>query len=216
MKRLNLDDDIFADSKEVLTSTLKGGIHLTRKEMYHALELQNISTADQRGLQILWQLAMEGFICFGPREGKQQTFVLMYEWIPKTKSMNRNEAMSKLATKYFISHGPATIHDFAWWSGLRVTDAQKALELIESKLVQKEVNGQRYWYSNSTQITKDFSKSASFLPSYDEYMISYKDRSASLNPIDTKKLKLNNGLNSSVIINGCVVGTWKRIFKNIK
>ena len=54
MKRLNLYDDIFDHSKEVLTCILQGGEQLTRKAIYHALELENISTADQRGLQILW------------------------------------------------------------------------------------------------------------------------------------------------------------------
>ncbi len=180
------------------------------------LESENISTTDQRGLQILWQLAMEGLLCFGPREGKQQTFVLIDEWIPKTKSMERNEAMSKLAQRYFISHGPATIHDFAWWSGLRVADARKALEMTESQLSQKEVNGQMYWFSHSTDVTHDFSKAAYLLPSYDEYVISYKDRKALLNPIDAKKLWLNNRLYSVAIIDGKVVGTWKRIFKKDK
>jgi len=216
MERLNLYDDIFDHSKEVLTCILQGGEQLTRKAIYHALELENISTADQRGLQILWQLALEGLICFGPREGKQQTFVLMDEWIPKTKSMKRNEAMSKLARRYFISHGPATVHDFAWWSGLKIADARKALEMTESQFAQKEVYGQTYWFSNSSQITNDFSKSAYLLPSYDEYMISYKDRSASLNPIDAKKLKLNNRLYSAMIINGRVIGTWKHVLKKDK
>ena len=72
MKRLNLYDDIFDHSKEVLTCILQGGEQLTRKAIYHALELENISTADQRGLQILWQLALEGLICFGPREGNNK------------------------------------------------------------------------------------------------------------------------------------------------
>jgi hypothetical protein len=44
----------FDHSKEVLTCALQGGEHLTRKAIYHELELKNISTADQRGLQILW------------------------------------------------------------------------------------------------------------------------------------------------------------------
>jgi len=47
-------------------------------------------------------------------------------------------------------------------------------------------------------------------------MISYKDRSASLNPIDAKKLKLNNRLYSAMIINGRVIGTWKHVLKKDK
>jgi hypothetical protein len=123
--------------------------------------------------------------------------------------------MSKLARRYFISQGPATVHDFAWWSGLRVADARTALEMTESQLNLKKINGQRYRFSNSNQFTNDFTKSTFLLPNYDEYMISYKDRSASLNPIGAKKLRLN-GLYSVVIINGKVIGTWNRILKKYK
>ena len=68
-----------------------------------------ISTTGLRGVQILHRLALEGLICFGVREGKQQTVVLLDEWLPKIRNIDQNNALGELALRYFTSHGPASI-----------------------------------------------------------------------------------------------------------
>jgi hypothetical protein len=73
-------------------------------------------------------MAHEGLICFGTREGKQHTFVLLEEWVPKAKRLDRDEALAELARRYFTSHGPATLQDFTWWSGLLAADARRGVE----------------------------------------------------------------------------------------
>ena len=53
---------------------------------------------------------------------------------------------------------------------------------------------------------------AYLLPSYDEYTIAYKDRSAVLAAGYT--IQTRNGIFSPIIVvDGCIVGTWKRTFK---
>ena len=94
-----------------------------------------------RGLHITWRMAHDGLICFGPREGKQQTFVLLDEWIPGAKRMARDEALAELARRYFTSHGPATVHDFAWWSGLLLSDAAQGLAMASGALVSVRPGG---------------------------------------------------------------------------
>jgi hypothetical protein len=116
-RKLNLDNRVFERSKEVIVQALEGGHQLLRNELYNILKFANIPTSDMRGLHILHRLALEGIICFGPRKGRQHTFVLLDEWIPKTKRMDHNESLGELVLRYFTSHGPATIQDFRWWSG---------------------------------------------------------------------------------------------------
>src|SRR5262249_55905771 len=77
-----LDEAVFARCKKVLTAALQGGKQLSRLAMYRVLEAARISPAEGRGLHILWRLAQDGVICFGPRDGKQHTFVLLDEWAP--------------------------------------------------------------------------------------------------------------------------------------
>ncbi len=121
-QQLELDDKIIGRIRTVFVRALQGGKQLTRDEMYALLESARISSAGQRGYHILWRLAHEGIICCGARKGKQPTFTLLAEWVPNAKSLKRDEALAELTRRYFTGHGPATLQDFVWWSGLRVSD----------------------------------------------------------------------------------------------
>jgi len=179
--------------------------------MYKTLEAAGIATAAGRGLHILGQLAQEGLICFGVRQAKQPTFALLDEGAPAAKAKERDAALAELASRYFTSHGPATLQDFAWWSGLTMADARDALEMSKSHLVQEVIKGRTYWLSSSVRTAKDGRPTAYVLPAYDEYTVAYKDRSAVLDPLHAKRASSRNGIFTRIIvIDGQVVGTWKR------
>ncbi|MEO7911958.1 MAG: crosslink repair DNA glycosylase YcaQ family protein [Roseiflexaceae bacterium] len=56
---------------------------------------------------------------------------------------------------------------------------------------------------------------AVLLSIYDEYISGYKDRSAMVEPSYSAKLQaLGNALTAIVVIDGQLVGTWKRTLKN--
>lgn len=215
-RQLELDGRTFARSGEVFARALRGGKRLTRTAMYEALESARISTADQRGLHILSRLAQDGLICFGPREGKQQTFTLLDEWVPEAKPLSRDEALAELARRYFESHGPATLRDFVWWSGLTTTDARAGLEAAAPRLFKEVIGGETYWLpahaGRADSAPKGETRDAFLLPVYDEYTVAYRDRTAALNPSDANQT--GNGIFRHVIvIGGRVVGTWTRALK---
>jgi hypothetical protein len=213
LRRFDLDEGVFARSKDLFARALQGGKRLTRNAMYNVLEAGGVSTS-QRGSHILWRLAQEGFICFGAREGKQQTFALFDEWAPNARRMARDESLAEIAKRYFTSHGPATLQDFTWWSGLTRVDAIAGIEMAKRSLAQETINGQSYWLGSSTPTTNDPSPTAYLLPAFDEYTVAYKDRSAALDPKYTKYANSGNGILYPVIaIDGQVVGTWKRALK---
>jgi len=213
-QQFDLDDAVLARSREVFVRALQGGKQLARNAMYQALEAAHISAAGQRGLHILWRLAQEGLLCFGAREGKQQTFVLLDEWAPNAKRLERDEALAELAQRYFTSHGPATVQDFMWWSGLVATEALAGLEMVKPHLVQEVIDGQTHWLSSLRPTATDASPTAYLLPAYDEYTVAYKDRSAVLNPVYAKRADSGYGISSpTIVIDGQVVGTWKRTLK---
>jgi DNA glycosylase AlkZ-like len=211
---LGLDEAVFTRSKKLLERALSGGKQLTRARMYEVLEAGRISSGDGRGMHILCRLAQDGLICFSAREGKQPTFALLEEWIPAAKLLTREEALAKLAGRYFTSHGPATLQDFVWWTGLLTSDARAALEMAKPQLVEESIAGQKYWLAANSLTAKDELPPAHLLPSFDEYMVAYKDRSAVLNPVHTKLHNSGNGIfNPTMIMHGRVVGTWKRALK---
>ena len=208
-RQSGLDKNIFAKSRKLVTKALQIGKQLERKEIYAILEKAKISTSETRGLHILGFLAQEGLICFGPRMGKQQGFVLLDEWVPVSRNIKGDEALAELANRYFTSHGPASLQDFVWWSGLTVSDAKKGLDLVKNYFVDEKFNNQSFWMSEQTSFNT--TRSAFLLPAYDEYLVAYRDRSAALEPIHTKAVLTTNGIFSpSLIINGKVEGTWKR------
>lgn len=209
-RQLELDGQVFARSREVLIQALKGGKVLTRKAVYEGLGAAGISTVGTRGLHILGYLAQQGLICFGPRAAKQPTFVLLDEWVPEFRTLGREEALAELTRRYFSSHGPATLQDFVWWSGLTVAEAKVGLEAAKVELTSTALEGATYWFADGSW-TKEKSPSAHLLPFFDEFLVAYKGRSAALEPSYVKQVNAGGGLlNPTVVLDGRVVGTWKR------
>jgi hypothetical protein len=210
-----LDDAEFARCRKILHRALRGENQLSRDAIYALLERDGIATADQRGLQILWRLAHEGLLCFGSRQGKQHGFVLLDEWLPESPSRDRGSALTELTRRYFESHGPATLADFAGWCGLTLTEAREGIEAAASALESETENGKTYWFGHDTDPRVKKSRRESsvlLLSSFDEYLLGYKDRAAALDPVHLKKvIPVNNGLfRPTMAIDGRVIGTWKR------
>jgi hypothetical protein len=212
LRELDLDDATFVHSEKLFVDALQGGKRLSRNAMYALLETAGISTAGQRGIHILWRLAQDGVICFAIREGRQQTFALLEEWVPKAKTLQHDEALAELARRYFVSHGPATLQDFAWWSGLPASEARAGLEMVESQLAREVVDNRTYWHSALAD-AGDMSPTAYLLPPYDEYIVAYRDRSAVLDSAHAIQAGYGGILSPTVVVDGRVVGTWKRVLK---
>lgn len=211
-REFDLDDAMLARCRKALVKALRDGQQLTRSEMYAKLEEAGISTAKQRGIHITGRLAQEGLLCLGPRADKQPTFVLLDEWIPDSRTLEREQALAELARRYFHSHGPATAQDFAWWSGLTVKDVQLAIELAASDLTQEIIGGRLYLHSGEEfESAEDVSGDPHLLPAFDEYLVAYKDRSEAVEARFSQQVIGINGLfNAGIVIGGRIVGTWKR------
>ena len=217
MKRLELSEAIFRRSRELLVDALQGDRQLAREALVELLEKHGISTTGMRGYHIFWRLAQEGTICFGARTGKQHTFALLQEWAPAAKGMDRAVALAELATRYFTSHGPATLRDFIWWSGLKAADARAGLESAAARLEQFAVGKTVYWMAKGLASVSDGGRRAYLLPGFDEFILGYNDRSAVLEPKHLRKVTGNNGVfANTLVLDGRVVGIWKREVKKDK
>lgn len=213
-RQLELDEAAFARSADLLTAALHGGRALTREALYQALEAGGLAASGQRGYHILAHHAQQGLLCLGPREGKQQTFVLLDEWIPAGRSLARDEALAELAERYFTGHGPATVQDFAWWAGLTLADARAGLEDVKSQLVAEKLDEEMYWMAPAVSPPPE-GGSVYLLPAFDEYLLGYKERGVVLDPQHVQKvIPGKNGMfNPVIVVDGQVAGTWKRSLK---
>jgi hypothetical protein len=210
-REFDVDAKVIARSREVLLRGLEGGKRLERARIYEMLEARRIRTGNSRGLHLLLIHAMEGTVCLTGRSGKQHTFALLDEWIPKSREFEREAALAELARRYFTSHGPATLQDFMWWSGLTAKDAQAAVDGGGTDLERIVLAGKGYW-SGPGRIAPRSPRTPRvlLLPGYDEYTVAYKDRSPLLTS-PSKSLGTGFGLLSPVVVvGGRVVGNWTR------
>lgn len=210
-----LDADTMNRCKQVIYEAMRGGRPVPRPRLMELLEEAGISTKHGRGYYILGYLGRNGMICFGPLEGKQQTFVLLDEWVLGSIELTYEESLAELALRYFTGHGPATIQDFAWWVGLTLTDAKRGCESVQSELCSINVHGTEYWSSSSVPAVSADTDSAVLLPGFDEYYLGYKDRSAIVETeFDAKIAPHRNGVFQPMMVaGGEVVGVWKREIK---
>jgi hypothetical protein len=209
-RRFELDAGVLKRCHAVLARALRGGQYRTRVELQKALQQAGI---DRNGIGlglIMMHAELEGLICSGPRRGKQFTYALLEERVPPTPALSREAALAELARRYFTSHGPAQVHDFAWWSGLTVADTRAALAMLGDQFEHIKLDGKAYWFKPAAPPA--IPRRAHLLPTYDEYGIAYKDRRGYYDPADVGKPEAGyrEGFPNLLVIGGRVTGLWRR------
>ncbi len=200
--RLELDARVYRRARTLLTRALAGGQTRTRTELAQALRDGGIEATGQRLAHLVMHAELEGDICSGPRRGAQFTYGLLAERAPQATVLPRDEACARLGQRYFRSHGPATVRDFAWWSGLTMAEARRgaeaagAGEVLTAPPTRQRVAGAHF-----------------LLPNYDEYLIAYKDRDAVLDPARARNLGIFSAVEfpHQVVADGQVAGSWQRV-----
>lgn len=216
-KKYGYDAKKLDQTNSKIEKLLAGNNHLTREEIMQELGIKKTSSADFLSAAIMMNAELDGLVCNGKMKGKQITYALLEERVSKPKiKLTKEEGLVKLALKYFESHGPASLLDFSWWSGFPPTICQNTINAIKLQLNSVEINNQIYWFGNQISTENNFRESVHFLPAFDEILISYKTREASILLEHQSKAFTNNGIFKPVILeNSKVIGTWKRtIAKN--
>jgi hypothetical protein len=210
-RQLELDDATLIKSRKALTKALSKR-QLTRDELFAVLQRAKISTEGQRGYHLLWDAAVHELICYAAPRGKEQTFALLDDWLPRTTPKPRDEALAELARRYFTSRGPSTAKDFTWWSGLTAREARIGLESCAGEL---EREGELWWKSSDRAVP---AHSALALPGFDEYLLGYQDRSLVLDPRYADQVcPGGNGVFApTLVLDGQVVGTWIRGTREVR
>jgi len=211
-RKLELDASVFRRTHRVLERALGGGTHLTRTELKAELTRAGVrALGTQRLAHIMMQGELDLVVCSGPRRGKQFTYALLDERVPGAKERTRDESLLELARRYFRMRSPATLHDFAWWSGLAMADARRAIDVAGRELTPL-ARGSAYLTTEGPAMPRRSARRAHLLPNYDEYFIGYKDRSAIGVRFGTARVTGGNALIANVVaLDGQLVGGWKRV-----
>jgi hypothetical protein len=213
-RKYELDERLLKRSNRVLANALKGGKHLTRAELKAVLSRSGVNANDTvRMAHVLLRAELDGVVCSGPRRGNQFTYALLEERVPQCKPLSGDEALAELTRRYFMSHGPASLADFVWWSGLTTNDARRGIALLDRDLEQAKIDETVYWSADAATKTDRSLKSpvpntgAHLLPAYDEYNVAYKNRQLVFD--GGTGITTWDALGPTVIVDGGIVGTWK-------
>lgn len=210
-KMLGADESFIYRGVSIVEKALSEGEHLTKQEIGDFLQRNNF-IADTHQLTLIISYAeMDAILCNGKQRGNKQTFTSLDKWVTDSDKLHKEEALARLATCFFTSHGPATMEDFTWWSGLRITECRDALSMVKDKFIAETVNGRTFYLPDNLQIPPVSKDSALLLPPFDEFVVSYKDRSELIDAKHYGKVMTKNGLFSpTIMLNGKIIGSWKK------
>jgi hypothetical protein len=212
-RELGLDARTRARGEKAIVAALQGGNRLTRKELAAVLDDSGIDRSGQRMPYILSHCELEAVIGSGGLAGKQQTYALLDELIATAGSFDRDDALVELVRRYLTSHGPATVKDMSWWSGLTMADLRKALDLLEFEVASEAIEGLTLWAIASNHSMPPPARGVRLLQAYDELVVGYTE-SRFLGDPGAEKARAAWGdrtyPSGVLLLNGRIGGHWRR------
>lgn len=210
-RKMSLDERTFTRSREVIERALRDRQYRTRAELKAALARARIVAEGPRLAFLIMRAELDAVICNGPRRGNQLTYALIDERVPQAKSLDRDAALAALARRYFASHGPATLKDYVWWSGLTVRDAKAGIDLAAKALTTETIDGLTYWSVDGAMPKAAPSPTACLLPNYDEFLIAHKDRTLVTGPGSGDGVtRIKDPFVHHIVVDGRLSGSWMR------
>ncbi len=207
---LSIDDDFFVRAKNILEKALPGQ-SLDRVELSAEFARHGVDITDHLLRYVLCCAEAEGLVCSGPARGRAHTYMLMEERVKNAPVFPREEALGRLARLYFQSHSPASLEDFTWWAGLSVSEARQAAASLGAELMRDFFGGRELYIHSSCVAYADSCKAVHLLPPFDEYLISYKNRSDALPAKHQPKAFNRCGTFYPVVLaGGQIVGNWQK------
>jgi len=208
---LGLTEEIYTKCYRIVENAFEKEDNITREELVKILHNAGMKVDASQFYHVITGAEANGIVCSGAMRGKDQTYALLEKRVPATKPLTKEESLAKLARIYFTAHGPATLHDFVWWSGLTVSEVRQGLESVQTELISEIIDGQKYWMPDIDFRLSEGRSELHLLPAFDEYIVGYKDRTAVLTSEDHRKAISSNGVFRPVVVkNGRVIGLWKK------
>ena len=207
---LGLDAKTLAKTNDIVADAV-ADMPLTRRALAAVLERRGISPDGQRMPYILMRAELDMIVCSGPLDGKQHTYASFDARVPTAKELTRDEALGRLAKRYYASRGPATVKDFAWWSGLPMSDARRAAEIAGRSVKQSVVDGRTYLFVDEPKNARTSLPQIDLVHCYDESIIAYGESRDVLRTVRARFAvpATVNGYTHVILRDGTLLGHWR-------
>ena len=212
--KISISDEELMRVRDIFAQTAADLGSVTKEDLVRALAEKDISLDDHRLSYHIRMAEMSGTLCSGELLPMKASYALTANKVKPIVQMDKDEALAYFTRKYFQSRQPATLEDFVWWSGLNISDCRKGIELLGNTIHVERWKGRDYYLTDDCR-TRGFRKGKFLLiPSYDEYLISYKSRDVVLPPEHRHHAHNNSGIFQPIIAyDGTICGNWSP-FKN--
>ncbi|MBX5327118.1 MAG: winged helix DNA-binding domain-containing protein [Candidatus Bathyarchaeia archaeon] len=162
-----------------------------------------------------------GLTVFAEPCGKESCFARLDKWLPHVdlNEISEEQARTKLLLKYLHSYGPASAEDFACWSGLLTSEANKIIEANKSRLQEVRVENSRkpFWllkedFKTLEKIDLQEEAEPRLLPKFDSYLLGHKNRARIIDEEFRQRVfrPVVGDVAATILINGRIAGTWTR------
>ena len=210
-RQTGLEDGTRPRARRAIVDALRGGNHLTRRELEAVLQAEGIAAKGLVTVYVLMDAELDCILCSGPLRGKQQTYALLDERAPDAPSLPRDQALGELALRYFTSRGPATVKDLRFWSSLTLADIQRAIEIAGPRLVSEVVDGLTLWSAPGDAPPRPPSPRVHLLQGLDEYFVGYGESRVFCDQTGVRPSPVDRAIyNGAVILDSQLAGHWKR------
>jgi hypothetical protein len=225
-RQLDVDPATARRAADVFERVLAGGRAMTRDELGIELGAAGIRATGVRLTYLVGHAEVEAILCSGPRRGARDTYALVEERVPPAPPRAGDEALAELAIRYLRGHGPAQDVDLAWWSGLTIGDARRAMAAAGPALRREPIGDRTFWAADAADGAGDADGAGSptdhsrapgaaprihLLPNYDELLVAFRDRTDALDPALPPPHRVAAEILDHVIVrDGLVVGRWRR------
>lgn len=199
----------------------EGAVALTRDGVRELLRGAGIDADGNRGTHMMRFLCEERILVQGPPQGTRETFTAYEAWVPgdgdtaaRDTGPEGDGALRELVVRHVTGHGPATVADVAWWSGLTMTEVRRGLAAAGDALVHVDVEGTGHLMAAEALEAPVGAarppRNARLLAAFDEYLMGYKDRGLVLDPAHGVSVGPGKGgmVAPTVLAGGRIVGTW--------
>ena len=210
-RQFSLDTRVLTRARRILERALDSDACLTRTELGATLATHGIKVDGTALGLVVMHAELEGVICSGPRRDKQFTYALLDRRVAPTPARDPDDALGELTRRYFSSHGPATVRDFAWWSGLTQRACRRGIDVAGASISSEVVGDLEYWRTGTRRPpTRAAATTVHLVPNYDESLIAYQDRGLAVPPIETREKRERDPFMHHVLLDGRIAGSWSR------
>lgn len=205
-RQLGLDARTFDKAEDVMRSETARGKRRTRRELAEALEAAGVSTKGQRHPHLLFHAAYQGVLVQCGVTKNEPTFRAAGSVLRAGRKLEGDDALAELAASYVTSRGPASARDLAWYAGIPLGDAKRGLALASGVAAVEDTD---LW--RAAKATRASESGIRMIPAFDELLLAYQDRSASIDARHVRRWTPGGGSFKHVIVDdGRAVGLWTR------